>query len=772
MFSFTLKLTHAIFFKIKVSGRSSIKTCAGIHKYNLSFFHKKSCVKENIMKLKIGPKVNILIFAAVILVGGAALIFAISALKHDGQVAIERYGTDMMEVKKRHVKDLVFSAYTIAKARVDAARDKNAIRKAYGDNVKAVVNQAISVFEANNMPDDFRSLEERQTAAIKVIDKMRWGIDGKNYFWIQDMTGHMVHHPLSSHLNGQSLRNFQDPDGVKLFVEMERLARKDGDGFVDYKWPKPGFDKPQDKISYVKLFTPWNWIIGAGVYLEFTEKEAQQDALRNIGSIRYGKDNLDYFFIYDSKGNCILMPTRPEAVGKNEWDLKDSKGLYIIREFVKKADANTNGDFLSYFYNKPGGSENIQKISYVRKLHEWDWYIGTGTYTDDVDTAIADEQEEIGRNVKAATIKTLYIVLGIMVLSVVVSYFVVAKGIVAPLRNMINMLKDIASGEGDLTKRIIDNSGDETQELAEGFNRFIENIQTMIAIIKEDTGDLTNSSSELADISDQLNLSAEETSSRADSVTSASEKMSLNMDSMAAAMEQASSNINMVSAASEEMNSTIAEIAHNAEKARNMTTEAVGQTEHASTQVKDLGTAAKEIFSVVETITDISSQVNLLALNATIEAARAGEAGKGFAVVANEIKELANQTADASSLIKERVTGIQQSTEGTTAEIIAITKVVEDINEIVSNIAASVEEQSATTNEIAQNISQASVGISEVNENISEGSVMAKGVSEDVAEVTTAASQIVDASRQVKNKAAGLSELAETLARMMSKFKV
>jgi len=724
------------------------------------------------MKLKIGVKVNLLIISAMALVGGAALFFSVSALRYEGQFAIDEYSTDMMALKKEHVRDLVSSAYTIAKARLDAARDKNAIRKAYGDNVKAVVNQATAVFEAKNMPGDGRPLEERQADAVNVIDKMRWGVDGTNYFWIQDMNGHMVHHPLSKHLNGKPHGDIQDPDGVKLFVEMERLAKKEGSGFVDYKWPKPGFDKPQDKISYVKLFKPWNWIIGAGVYLESTEKEAQQDALKNIGSIRYGENSLGYFFVYDSKGNCILMPNRPEAVGTNEWDLKDSKGLYIIRELVKKANARPGGDFLAYFYKKPGTSEDLRKISYVKKLPEWDWYIATGTYTDDMETAVADEQAAIARAVKASTMKILSIVLGIMVLSVVVSYFVVAKGIVAPLRNMIHMLKDIASGEGDLTKRIVDTSGDETQELAEGFNRFTENIQAMISKIKDNTGDLTGASSELAGISDKLNSAAEETSGRADSVTSASEKMSLNMDSMSAAMEQAASNINMVSAASEEMSSTISEIAHNAEKARNITTEAVGQAEHASTQVEDLGSAAKEIFTVVETITDISSQVNLLALNATIEAARAGEAGKGFAVVANEIKELANQTASASSQIKERVAGIQHSTEGTTAEIVSITKVVGDINEIVSSIAAAVEEQSATTNEIAQNISKASLGISEVNENIAEGTVMAKGVSDDVAEVTTAASHIVDASRQVKEKAAGLSGLSEVLARMMSKFKV
>jgi len=724
------------------------------------------------IKLNIGAKVNLLIISAMVLVGGASLFFSVSALKHEGQIAIEKYSTDMMTVKKEHIKDLVSSAYTIAKSRLDIARDKNAIRKTYGDNVKAAVNQAIAVFEANNMPDDLSPLEKRQAEAIKVIDKMRWGVDGTNYFWIQSMNGHIVHHPLSKHLNGKPHGDIKDPDGVPLFVKMERLAKKDGDGFVDYKWPKPGFTKPQDKISYIKLFTPWNWVIGAGIYLESTEKEAQQDALRNIGAIRYGENSLGYFFIVNSKGDCILMPNKPKAEGTNMWDLKDSKGLYIIRELVKNANARPEGDFLEYVYHKPSDSKDTKKISYVKKLSGWDWYIGTETYMDDVETAVALEQEEIAREVKAATTKILFIVLGIIILSMVVSYFVVAKGIVAPLRNIINMLKDIASGEGDLTKRIIDTSGDETQELADGFNRFIENIQSMIAKIKGNTGDLTDASSELAGISDQLNSAAEETSGRANSVTSASENMSLNMDSMSAAMEQAAGNINMVSAASEEMSSTISQIAHNTEKAREITTEAVGQAQHASAQVEDLGTSAKEIFTVVETITDISSQVNLLALNATIEAARAGEAGKGFAVVANEIKDLANQTANASSQIKERVAGIQHSTEGTTAEIVSITKVVGDINEIVSTIATAVEEQSATTNEIAQNISQASLGISEVNENIAEGSVMAKGVSGDAGEVTTAATQIVDASRQVKDKAAGLSGLADTLSQMMSKFKV
>nr|WP_242637639.1 cache domain-containing protein [Desulfobacter hydrogenophilus] len=92
------------------------------------------------------------------------------------------------------------------------AMDKNAIRKTYGDNVKALVNQAIAVFEANNTPDNFRLLKNRRADAVKVIDKMRWGVDGKNYFWFQDMTGHMVHHHLSKYLNGKPLGDIKDPD--------------------------------------------------------------------------------------------------------------------------------------------------------------------------------------------------------------------------------------------------------------------------------------------------------------------------------------------------------------------------------------------------------------------------------------------------------------------------------------------------------------------------------------------------------------------------------
>lgn len=156
------------------------------------------------------------------------------------------------------------------------------------------------------------------------------------------------------------------------------------------------------------------------------------------------------------------------------------------------------------------------------------------------------------------------------------------------------------------------------------------------------------------------------------------------------------------------MTTTINEIAQNTEKANTITGEAVSEAKGASDNVDELGSAAQEISKVTETVTEISEQTNLLALNATIEAARAGDAGKGFAVVANEIKELARQTAEATQDIKRRIEGIQDSTSGTVTKIQQISKVINDVNDIVSTIASSVEEQSVTTKEIATNVAQAS----------------------------------------------------------------
>jgi len=500
-----------------------------------------------------------------------------------------------------------------------------------------------------------------------------------------------------------------------------------------------------------------------------TETDLKQRTLNTINELRYGKDG--YFYTMDAETRKMLQHPKQALVGKPDTFFKDPDGKQQIVAQINIAKEKGEG-FDSYKWQKLGEKEAQPKLTFVKLFKNWNMIFATGIYIDDVDKVIAKKQAEISSAVRTEIGKMVGIIALVLCIAVFVTYFVVAKGVVKPIRKMIVVLQDIAEGEGDLTKRIVEKSGDETEEMAGWFNLFIDKILVIIKDVTSDALDLERSSKDLHQISVSMATGAEQTSGKASTVAAASEEMSSNMNSVAASMEEASTNVSMVAAATEEMSSTISEIAENTEKARSITGNAVNQTQSASNQVGELGRAAREIGKVVETITDISGQVDLLALNATIEAARAGEAGKGFAVVANEIKELARQTAEATGEIKNRVESIQSTTEGTVKEINNVSGVVQEIDSIVSTIATAVEEQSVTTREIVSNVSQASVGLSEVNENIAQSSTVSADIARDISEVMHASTDITRSCDEIKTNSEQLTELANRLNAMVRKFKV
>jgi methyl-accepting chemotaxis protein len=110
------------------------------------------------------------------------------------------------------------------------------------------------------------AVADAQKRAMARIAALRYG--SNDYFWINDMQPRMVMHPIKPEMNGNDISTYKDPNGKALFVEFVNVVRKDGAGFVDYEWPKPGFDKPQPKLSYVAGFAPWSWVIGTGVYID------------------------------------------------------------------------------------------------------------------------------------------------------------------------------------------------------------------------------------------------------------------------------------------------------------------------------------------------------------------------------------------------------------------------------------------------------------------------------------------------------------------------
>lgn len=368
---------------------------------------------------------------------------------------------------------------------------------------------------------------------------------------------------------------------------------------------------------------------------------------------------------------------------------------------------------------------------------------------------------------------TTLIIIGLVLFVVFIAVaFFLSNAVVRPIRSASDMLKDIAEGEGDLTRRLEINSRDEVGSLAASFNTFVEKLQAIIGNIAQNSLTLDSSSNEILDISNELSKDTDSMSSTSHTVAAAAEEMSANMTSVAAAIEQSSTNISMVSTAAEEMTSTISEIAQNTEKTRESSIQAVSRTNVASENIEKLNISANDIGNVVDTISDISEQTNLLALNATIEAARAGESGKGFAVVANEIKELAKQTAEATQDIKGKIESIQMSTRETISEIEAVTSEINTVNEMIDGVAVAVEEQSVTTQEIASNVGQAAQGIQEVTGNIAQSSGVASEMASEIASVNQTIQNMSERTKQVKDCSDGLNQLSGNLKKTVDLFKV
>ncbi len=121
------------------------------------------------------------------------------------------------------------------------------------------------------------SEEDAKRLAMDSLRNVRY--DGKEYFWVQDRNLVMLMHPIKPDMEGKSQAALKDPNGKLFFQEMENVVKASGKGFVDYLWPKPGFDQPAPKISYVAEFPAWGWVVGSGIYVDDVNAVFRQQAL-------------------------------------------------------------------------------------------------------------------------------------------------------------------------------------------------------------------------------------------------------------------------------------------------------------------------------------------------------------------------------------------------------------------------------------------------------------------------------------------------------------
>ena len=345
-----------------------------------------------------------------------------------------------------------------------------------------------------------------------------------------------------------------------------------------------------------------------------------------------------------------------------------------------------------------------------------------------------------------------------------------------------------AMAQGDMTRRLNLVQRDEIGLLGRALDHVAAAFGKIVGEIRTVSQNIGGAASELSSVSHQVLAQSEEMTAQAGQVASSTEQMATNITTMAAAAEEMSMNVASISSASEEISVNVSTISAAAEAtARNVTTvaaalqesthafetishdardgsqvanRAMGMADGAGNTMKELERSAADIGKVTEAIKMIALQTNLLALNATIEATSAGEAGKGFAVVAHEIKELANQSAQAAEDIARKIEGVQSSTRDAVEVIREVQQIIYTLNASSLRISESIDKQSLSAKGSATNLAEASQGVEHIARSIAEVAKGANDMSRNAGEAATAAN---DMSRNASEAAHAVGDISANI---------
>jgi methyl-accepting chemotaxis protein len=503
--------------------------------------------------------------------------------------------------------------------------------------------------------------------------------------------------------------------------------------------------------------------------------------------------------VYTDTG-FILGHFRPERIGSLMQDVDVEYG----DTETAASEAIKNGTAFNTTLFDPSMGINVELVMRSFK-------IGTSTKTWTV--MIGSSENYILAPVQQMTTLIL-IIAGVVIIGTAFIIYFVLNSMTKPIVHVANNLKDIAQGEGDLTRHIDINSKDEVGDLAHYFNQTIEKIRNMVVVIKKESlllfdigndlsANMTQTAAAVNEITANVQSIKQRVMNQSASVTETNatmEQITVNIDKLNDHIESQAASVTQSSSAIEEMLANIQSVTQTLTKnAQNVIglTEAseVGRSglQEVATDIQDIERESKGLLEINIVMENISSQTNLLSMNAAIEAAHAGEAGKGFAVVADEIRKLAENSGEQSKVISgvlkkmtESIVKISSSTENVLKNFEMIDKSVKVVAEQEANIQNAMEEQSqgsqqileavSEMNEITQQVKAGSMEMLEGSKEVIEESKNLERVTQEISggmnEMAAGSDQINTAVHQVNEISGKNKDTIETLMKEVSRFKV